>query len=362
MKKNLLLAALAVVSVASYAQEDFTPTAYKFSQRAVGEKLEMQATCSDWNAPALSSTAIETLAPNGGLVYLNAQGDVATGMNATCIVDLGGNVGHVLAITGADMAGLNEAYKANGLGEVKNAPESPIGAIQFNAYTDPSTTPEDTVIQADIVVNAWCTDTQAGTQVLSNYYYMTSANDVTPSGSNAWAGNALYAPDFCQYDEDGELVLDDDENPIYDPNRWLRLTTYCWTLTKDTEDWPYSNAIKAKLWTGGSFNKVVLFVKELTFKTTTGVTKADAKAQTDHARTVETWAPDPDKQITAINTVQAAAKFNVVGDKFVTTEAAEVYTIDGRRVANVAANGCAALAAGTYVAKIGNGSVKFAVK
>ena len=360
MKKFLLLAAMAAVSVTMNAQEDFTPEAYKFSKRAVGEKLIMQHTDATWNTPPMSSAAIEAEAPEGGFVTLNANADVNNGMNATCIVDLGGNVGHVLAITGASMEGLNAAYAAAGLGAVKNEPEAPIGAMQINMYTDPSTTPAAAIVQSDIVVNAWATTTAPDQVVWANYYYMTAANDVTPREANIWSGNSLMITDFCKYDEDGDLEVDDDENAIYDPTRWLRLTTLIKTLGKDTDDWPYSNAVKAKLWTGGSFGNVVLFIKELTFKTTEYTPDSEEfTSQTNHKRTYEVWNPDPDNVADAIKTVQTAAKFDVRNGQFASLENAEVFTLDGKRVL---AGTKGQLAPGAYIAKIKGVSVKFVVK
>lgn len=360
MKKFLLLAAMAAVSVTMNAQEDFTPEAYKFSQRAVGEKLIMQHVDANWNTPPMSSAAIEAEAPEGGFVTLNNNSDVNNGMNATCIVDLGGNVGHVLAITGASMEGLNAAYAAAGLGAVKNEPEAGIGAMQINMYTDPSTTPEAAIVQSDIVVNAWATTTAPDQVVWANYYHMTSANDVTPREANNWSGNSLMITDFCQYDEEGDLIIDDEENAIYDPTRWLRLTTLIKTLAKDTEDRPYSNAVKAKLWTGGSFGNVVLFIKELTFKTTEYTPESEEfTSQTNHKRTYEVWNPDPDNVADAIKTVQTAAKFDVRNGQFASLENAEVFTLDGKRVL---AGTKGQLAPGAYIAKIKGVSVKFVVK
>lgn len=360
MKKVLLFAAMAAVSVAMNAQTDFTPDAYKFSQRAVGEKLIMQHADATWNTPPMSSAAIEEEAPNGGFVTLNANADVNVGMNATCIVDLGGDIGHVLAITGASMEGLNEAYAAAGIGPVANEPEAGIGAIQINMYTDPSTTPPAAIVQSDIVVNAWANNTAPDQVVWANYYHMTSANDVTPQNANGWDGNTLTITDFCQYDDEGDLVVDDDENAIYDPTRWLRLTTLIKTLGKDTEEWPYSNAVKAKLWTGGSFGNVILFIKELTFKTTDySLDASEFTSQTNHKRTYEVWNPDPGKLSTAIKTVQTAAKFDVQNGKFVSLENAEVFTLDGKRVL---AGTQGELTAGAYIAKINGVCVKFTVK
>ena len=360
MKKLLLFAALAAFSVSMNAQTDFTPEAYKFSQRAVGEKLIMQHVDATWNTPPMSSAAIEEEAPEGGFVTLNANSDVNIGMNATCIVDLGGDVGHVLAITGASMEGLNEAYAAAGLGAVANQPEAGVGSIQINMYTDPSSTPAAAIVQSDIVVNAWANNTAPDQVIWANYYHMTSANDVTPQNANGWDGNTLTITDFCQYDDEGDLVVDDDENAIYDPTRWLRLTTLIKTLAKDTEDWPYSNAVKAKLWTGGSFGNVVLFIKELTFKTTDYTRDSEEfTSQTNHQRTYEVWNPDPNKVTDAIKTVQAAAKFDVKNGQFISLERAEVFTLDGKRVLDGTRG---QLAPGAYIAKINGASVKFTVK
>ena len=362
MKKFLLLAAMAAISVAMNAQTDFTPEAYKFSQRAVGEKLIMDVDPSwpQWNASAMSSTKIEEYAPDGGFVALNVYKDANIGMNATCIVDLGGNVGHVLAITGASMEGLNAAYAAAGLGAVKNEPEAGVASMQINMYTDPSTTPAAAIVQSDIVVNAWATTTAPDQVIWENYYHMTAANDVTPLGANSWGGNKLYLTDFCKYDEDGDLEVDDDENAIYDPTRWLRLTTLVKTLAKDTDDWPYSNAVKAKLWTGGSFGNVVLFIKELTFQTTEYTKDSEEfTSQTSHKRTYEVWNPDPDNVADAIKTVQTAAKFDVRNGQFASLENAEVFTLDGKRVL---AGTKGQLAPGAYIAKIKGVSVKFVVK
>ena len=362
MKKILLLAAMAAVSVTMNAQEDFTPEAYKFSQRAVGEKLIMNVDPSwpQWNASAMSSTKIEEYAPDGGFVALNVYKDANIGMNATCIVDLGGNVGHVLAITGASMEGLNAAYAAAGLGAVKNEPEAGVASMQINMYTDPSTTPAAAIVQSDIVVNAWATTTAPDQVIWENYYHMTAANDVTPREANDWSGKSLTITDFCKYNEDGDLEVDDDENAIYDPTRWLRLTTLIKTLAKDSEDWNYSNAVKAKLWTGGSFGNVVLFIKELTFKTTEYTADSEEfKSQTNHQRTYEVWNPDPDNVADAIKTVQTAAKFDVRNGQFASLENAEVFTLDGKRVL---AGTKGQLAPGAYIAKIKGVSVKFVVK
>ena len=360
MKKNLLLAAFAAISVATFAQVDITPEAYKFSQREVGEKLVMQHAVGKWNTEPMSSAKIEEYAPNGGFVSLNANEDPNVGMNATCIVDLGGNVGHVLAITGASMEGLNEAYAANGLGAVKNAPEKGVNSLQINMYTDPSTTPETTVLQADIVVNAWATTTEPGQHIWDNYYYMTAWNDVTPANTNTWEGNVLTITDFCKVDEEGDLEVDDDENAIYDPTRWIRLTTLIKSSPKDTEEAPYSSAVKAKLWTGGSFGNVVLFIKELTF-VTTDISRDDERftGQTNHQRTIETWNPDPDKVDEAVKTLRTAGKFNIRNGRFVSQEYADVYTIDGKRVI---AGTHGQLNAGIYIAKINDVCVKFTVK
>lgn len=360
MKKTLLLAAFAAVSFAATAQTDFTPNAYKFSQRTVGEQLVMQDAVGGWNTKPISSASIEALAPTGGFVSLNACEDPKVGMNATCIVDLGGNVGHVLAITGASMEGLNDAYVAAGIGKVKNAPVAGVGSMQINLYTDPATTPESSVVKADIVVNGWSNNTAPDQAIWANYYYMTSANDVTPVGSNSWDGNSLKITDFCEYDEEGDLVVDDDENAIYDPTRWVRMTTFITTLAKDTEEWPYSNAVKLKLWTGPKFGNVVLFIKELTFATT-DVTKESEEftGQTNHKRTVEKFNPDPDKVADAIKTIRTAGKFTVNNGQFVSQENAEVYTIDGKQVL---AGTKGQLDTGTYIAKINGVAVKFNVK
>lgn len=357
MKKNLLLAAMIAASLSASAQKDITPKAYQFANRAVGEQLQIQDAVGGWNSNAFSSEEIKKLAPEGGFVSLNASENKAEAMNATCIVDLGGNVGHVLAVTGASMEGLNEAFVANGLGAVKDAPQGTVKKLQLNFYTDPETTPGASVVQADIVVNAWATNTEASQNVWDNFYYMTSDNSVNPNNANAWKANALSITEFCQVDEEGDLVTDDDENPIYDPNRWVRYTTYVGTLGEGGQ---YSNAIKAKLWTGPNFGNVVLFIKELSFKTTELTTASEEfKSQNNHKRTVETYNPDPNKVTNAIKNIQAAKNFSVVNGTFTSPVAADVYTLEGKKVLSGTQG---KLTPGVYVAKINNVSVKFAVK
>lgn len=357
MKKNLLLAAMIAASLSASAQKDITPKAYQFANRAVGEQLQVQDAVGGWNSNAFSSDEIKKLAPEGGLVSLNASEDKAKVMNASCIVDLGGNVGHVLAFAGASMDGLNEAFAANGLGAVKDAPQGTVGQFQLNFYTDPETTPGASVVQADIVVNAWGTNTEASQNVWDNFYYMTSDNSVNPNNSNDWKANALAITDFCQVDEEGDLVTDDEENPIYDPNRWMRYTTYVGTLGEGGQ---YSNAIKAKLWTGPNFGNVVLFIKELSFKTTELTTASEEfKSQNNHKRTVETYNPDPNKVTNAIKNIQAAKNFSVANGTFTSPVAADVYTLEGKKVLSGTQG---KLTPGVYVAKINNVSVKFAVK
>lgn len=357
MKKNLLLAAMIAATLSASAQKDITPKAYQFANRAVGEQLQIQDAVGGWNSNAFSSEDIKKLAPEGGLVSLNASENKVEAMNATCIVDLGGNVGHVLAVTGASMEGLNEAFAANGLGAVKDAPQGTVKKLQLNFFTDPETTPGASVVQADIVVNAWATNTEASQNVWDNFYYMTSDNSVNPNNSNAWKANGLAITEFCQVDEDGDLVTDDEENPIYDPNRWVRYTTYVGTLGEGGQ---YSNAIKAKLWTGPNFGNVVLFIKELSFKTTELNTGSEEfKSQNNHKRTVETYNPDPNKVADAIKNIQAAKNFSISNGTFTSAEYAEVYTLEGKKVF---AGTQGQLVSGMYVAKINKVSVKFVVK
>lgn len=357
MKKNLLLAAMIAATLSASAQKDITPKAYQFANRAVGEQLQIQDAVGGWNSNAFSSEDIKKLAPEGGLVSLNASENKVEAMNATCIVDLGGNVGHVLAVTGASMEGLNEAFAANGLGAVKDAPQGTVKKLQLNFFTDPETTPGASVVQADIVVNAWATNTEASQNVWDNFYYMTSDNSVNPNNSNAWKANGLAITEFCQVDEDGDLVTDDEENPIYDPNRWVRYTTYVGTLGEGGQ---YSNAIKAKLWTGPNFGNVVLFIKELSFKTTELNTGSEEfKSQNNHKRTVETYNPDPNKVADAIKNIQAAKNFSISNGTFTSAEYAEVYTLEGKKVF---AGTQGQLVPGMYVAKINKVSVKFVVK
>lgn len=357
MKKNLLLAAMIAATLSASAQKDITPKAYQFANRPVGEQLQIQDAVGGWNSNAFSSEEIKKLAPEGGLVSLNASENKVEAMNATCIVDLGGNVGHVLAVTGASMEGLNEAFAANGLGAVKDAPQGTVKKLQLNFFTDPETTPGASVVQADIVVNAWATNTEASQNVWDNFYYMTSDNSVNPNNSNAWKANGLAITEFCQVDEDGDLVTDDEENPIYDPNRWVRYTTYVGTLGEGGQ---YSNAIKAKLWTGPNFGNVVLFIKELSFKTTDLTTASEEfKSQNNHKRTVETYNPDPNKVADAIKNIQAAKNFSISNGTFTSAEYAEVYTLEGKKVF---AGTQGQLVPGMYVAKINKVSVKFVVK
>lgn len=357
MKKNLLLAAMIAATLSASAQKDITPKAYQFANRAVGEQLQIQDAVGGWNSNAFSSEDIKKLAPEGGFVSLNASENKVEAMNATCIVDLGGNVGHVLAVTGASMEGLNEAFAANGLGAVKDAPQGTVKKLQLNFFTDPETTPGASVVQADIVVNAWATNTEASQNVWDNFYYMTSDNSVNPNNSNAWKANGLAITEFCQVDEDGDLVTDDEENPIYDPNRWVRYTTYVGTLGEGGQ---YSNAIKAKLWTGPNFGNVVLFIKELSFKTTELNTGSEEfKSQNNHKRTVETYNPDPNKVADAIKNIQAAKNFSISNGTFTSAEYAEVYTLEGKKVF---AGTQGQLVPGMYVAKINKVSVKFVVK
>lgn len=357
MKKNLLLAAMIAATLSASAQKDITPKAYQFANRPVGEQLQIQDAVGGWNSNAFSSEEIKKLAPEGGLVSLNASENKVEAMNATCIVDLGGNVGHVLAVTGASMDGLNDAFVANGLGAVKDAPLGTVNKLQLNFYTDPETTPGASVVQADFVVNAWATNTEAGQYVWENFYYMTSDNSVNPNNSNAWQGNGISITDFCQIDEEGDLVTDEEENPIYDPNRWVRYTTYVGTLGEGGQ---YSNAIKAKLWTGPTFGNVILFIKELSFKTTELNTGSEEfKSQNNHKRTVETYNPDPNKVADAIKNIQAAKNFSISNGTFTSAEYAEVYTLEGKKVF---AGTQGQLVPGMYVAKINKVSVKFVVK
>lgn len=360
MEKRILLISSIVFFAAVcelHAQDltDITPTQYKFSERAAGEKLEMSYEAK-WNTPPLSSAEIENMAPNGGLVSANLPGKLEEYQNAICIVDLGGDVGKVLAINGG--GNVNAVYKAQGIAEIKGMPEGAVTSMQANFYTNPQSTPASAYIRTEIVMNAFADPLSATGAVIDNCYNMTSANNVTPNNDNYTAENKVYSVDFCLLDDDGEPELDDDENYIYDPTRWL---TYTYDCRAGSGNDGLSTAVKMKLWTGNNLNNAVLFFKAINFYVISNYSQDQLILKT-RKKEFAKLTPDPSKVASAIKTVRAAKVLTTNGNELHTDAPAEIFRLDGTKVADLKANGNIRLIPGIYVARVGNTSVKFVLK
>ncbi len=359
MKKIFLL----VVATASMmvggvsAQTDITPSRYKFSNQEIGVY-----TIDYVNPGANPVNALPAVVEgfNNGFVMLAGAPPVYTGIDSDAartvqsglnIVDLGGTVGKVLCWKGADCT-----YDK---GIAMNSDFTDIRWFNLNFYTDPKTTPyaaqfgegDAAIEKAKIRVRMVFSYTQnvLNTNTLFKMYASTYSNDVVPKGDADGAGNHtnFRSSDFCLLDEEGDPVVDKDENMIYDPTRWMVYEFDTWAAAETGVPTRLKMEMQVdELKTG------VLFIKELSF--TTNITGEPVK------REYVTFTPDSGSNI--MSQMLDENVYSLEGNTVTFVEDAAIYAISGAKIADAKANDPVALNKGFYVAQVGQRTVKIAVK
>ena len=274
MKKILLLATIAF-SANVMAQEsltDITPKAYDWANQPVGTQMVVKHYDESWNTPFTFSYTLggSEYLENGGCISANATNDVAAIMNGTAVVDLGGKIGKVMCINGAN----SKAQEVLGFTTAASINDK----IQINIFTNPDNTPRQQWIRCKIVLNIFSNEISTTDGVIGNMYFMDADNNNKHADLTTYPDNKINSAQFILYDDEGDPELDEDENYIYDPNRWLTFEIDFYMMDKfkgDTYEGRTSQDMPAK-WKmympQGGLAKSTIFIKELKFYTLDGYT------------------------------------------------------------------------------------------
>lgn len=340
MKKLLLLAALAA-SMNVTAQEetliDITPAAYDWAHQEVGTKMVIKHFDTSWNTPFTFSYTLggSEYLENGGCISANATDDVEKLMNGTAVVDLGGSIGKVMCINGVN----SKAQEVLGFTTEASLNDK----MQINIFTNPDNTPRKQWIRCKIVLNIFSNEISETDGVISNMYFMDADNNNKTADLVAFPENKINSAQFVQYDEEGDPILDDEENYIYDPNRWLTFEIDFFMIEEykgDTYEGRTSQDMPAKwkIWMPqAGLVKSTIFIKELKFYALDGYTddKDEANWPAYANKPHLTYGPCPVSEDTGIQTVslKKAQKgiYNLAGQRVDQTRRG-VYVIDGRKV------------------------------
>ena len=216
--KNFLLLATIALSANVMAQEtltDITPAAYDWANQPVGTKMVIKHYDTSWNTPFTFSYTLggSEYLENGGCISANATSDVQAIMDGTAVVDLGGDIGKVMCINGAN----SRAQEVLGFTTVASINDK----IQINLFTNPDNTPRKQWIRCKIVLNIFSNEISTTDGVIGNMYFMDADNNNKHADLATYPENKINSAQFILYDDEGDPELDEDENYIYDKNRWL---------------------------------------------------------------------------------------------------------------------------------------------
>lgn len=343
MKKTLLLAAMAV-SMSAMAQEsltDITPKGYDWANQEVGTQLIVTHCDSKWNTDYTFAWQLGGSEYwQDGCISANATADFTYVKEASAVVDLGGQIGKVMCINGVN----SNAQEALGFTTAASVGDK----IQINIFTDPNNTPKSQWLKAELIVNVFgntISNDDAEGAVVANYYMMSGDND----DHGSWYGNKIKTGDFIQYDEEGDPILDDNEDYMYDINRWAKITMYFFSRADyigyekegtTSVDIPS----KLKLWIPGTLlPNSTIFMKSLKFYAVDGETDylADKDDQTSVLHStkplIEYITPEDFPETTSINSISVEkannVMFNVAGQK-VSADYKGIVIKDGKKFFN----------------------------
>lgn len=381
MKKLLLLASAALIGCGAMVAEeiDITPKNYHFNEATKlpifnhgvhGANIQGITSDKDITAPIWENIKGAEQYDNGLLVigggqYWNhANGYYYNVVNGLQLVDLGGEVGKVLAWVGADMDINDVLKKATGIDY--NITAQCTGGLNWgnlNFFTDPKNTPTASqgFIRTTItyqVVSPVNNGSVAATNAVSNVQFKTNENGMTAWGNTPWN-----APQNFGYDED-------EEEDVYDPTCWIEYTIE--GKCPDTETDPDTNQpvgnnyfpMRAVLnFPGDIAGNMAFFIKDISF---TLVTEGEPEHATGSGggaalivkKTYNMGTP------TALDDITVGKDFtlSVNGNTVTFSANAEVFSISGAKVANATATKGVTLSSGIYVARVGAKARKFVVK
>ena len=314
MKKHLLGLAALLFAGSMFAQEDVdvTPAYYKFADQAVGQ-YKVMGFYHKANPDDAPSKIVEDHYNEGAFVV--AGGQFAGNPNVTyaqdlqngvSIVDLGGEVGKVLCVNGVN-SNYNTIY---GMDYAKCT--GSLNWFNFNWFMDPENTPTDGSadapnIRVRVVLNIFANSLDESANIINSAYMMAGGNSPLPAASNTDEGVAVTSGSFALLDEDGEPEIDDDENYIYDPTKWM---VYEW------DTYAHGDAIPMRLkmeMNQGNLASATVFIKEVSF---TKLADASEPILGTRKKSYVTYEVDPQaSNVAAIEAEGAAEYYNLSGMK-----------------------------------------------
>lgn len=351
MKQILLSLAMLMTAGSAFAQDvDVTPSKYKYADKEVGqEKIDGFVTGANIAAPC--DELIKEKYNNGLLIaaggqFGNTAQPYAKDLQAgTSIVDLGGEVGKVLCINGANSK-FNEKYNVK-------FPQctGTLNWFNFNWFMDPKNTPtisgkevSDATrnIRVRVVLNVYSNKPGEADNIINSAYMVSNQGNMMPANSKEAEGVAVTTGEFIErYVDDGSPVLDDNENYIYDPTKWMvyEWDTYCPTPVDEQTGVPLRLKMEMHQ---GNLAGCTVFIKEVSF------TKlADSSERIAGNKRNKTFQTLKQAVATGISSINASASNGVK----------EIYTLNGTRV-----NAGTQLGQGLYIVKEGGKTTKMVIK
>lgn len=332
MKKILLFTAFAF-SMSAMAQEenltDVTPKAYDWANQEVGTQMVIKHADATWNTDYTFSWALggSEYLENEGCITANACADPAPIAAATAVVDLGEGIGKVMCINGAN----SKAQEVLGFTTEASINDK----IQINIFTNPDNTPKGQWMRCKIVLNIFSNTISSADGIIENMYWMSGDND----NLGSWfTENKISSANFVEYDEEGDPVLDDNEDYVYDKNRWMTFTVDAWSRDDNagygkegttSKDIP----MKWKIWMPqAGLSQATIFIKEIKFYGIDGWTDPETKPSC--ATPVITFGPCPES--TGVNSVTVEKKtdntiYNLAGQR-VNKATRGVFIVGGKKI------------------------------
>lgn len=351
MKQILLSLAMLMTAGSAFAQDvDVTPSKYKYANKEVGQEL-IDGFVTGANISAPCDALINEKYNNGMFIVAGGQfGNTAQPyakdlQAGTSIVDLGGEVGKVLCINGANSK-FNEKYNVK-------FPQctGTLNWFNFNWFMDPKNTPtisgkevSDATrnIRVRVVLNVYSNKPGEADNIINSAYMVSNQGNMMPANSKEAEGVAVTTGEFIErYVDDGSPVLDDNENYIYDPTKWMvyEWDTYCPTPVDEQTGVPLRLKMEMHQ---GNLAGCTVFIKEVSF------TKlADSSERIAGNKRNKTFQTLKQAVATGISSINASASNGVK----------EIYTLNGTRV-----NAGTQLGQGLYIVKEGGKTTKMVIK
>lgn len=216
---------------------------------------------------------------NDGLIAIASAGQAEANfqnlLNASSIIDLGGEVGRVYCFVGQKSGAIDKLTELYPDGDFSNVPvqKGGVAGWNYNFFTDPAKTPtdKDGYIHFRMVLNVYHNSFD-GSQVFQNFYHADNQNNnKTKIGdketNESTTPSAILNNEFVQrWDEDNEPKEDDFGNLMWEPNKWL-VVEYDFNVRDVDSDGKHADPVRMKMQTiaGGKFEDLALFIKEVTF-------------------------------------------------------------------------------------------------